>query len=65
MDDLRADEIVALVSQVQEERDELAEMVDEVADSLLDRAPDGMTVAYLKPDLLRRVRRFSSRRRGH
>lgn len=64
MDHLDADEIVALASQIQTERDELAEMVDGVADSVLDPAPDGMTVAYLEPDLLRRIRSFAGRRLG-
>jgi hypothetical protein len=52
-----AAEIVAAAHRVVAERDDLLELLARVSDAVLDKAPDGMSVAYLPVDLLDEIRR--------
>ena len=54
---LTAEELVALARRIQHERDELLGLLRGVLDSVLDRAPDGMTVAYLPEPVLSEIKR--------
>lgn len=47
-----ANDVVALVQALQDERNELLELLAGVADSVAGKAPDGAAVAYLSADLL-------------
>lgn len=54
--DLTNDEIVLLVRLIQAERDDLRDLLVRVTDSVQDKAPDGMSIAYLDRALLTRIR---------
>lgn len=57
MAQLTADELVNLARRLQQERNELHELLTSVMDSVLDRAPDGLTVAYLSERVVSEIKR--------
>ena len=52
-----AAEIAAAAQRVVNERNELREILRRVNHAVLDKAPDGMSVAYLPVELLDEIRR--------
>jgi hypothetical protein len=54
---LSAEELVEAVSSLQAERNELFALLQDVAGSVLDPAPHGLCVAYLKAATLDEIRR--------
>lgn len=50
------EQIVAAAVLVVNERNELRELLAQVNDAVLDKAPGGMSVAYLPADLLAEIR---------
>lgn len=57
MDDYTQDEIIEQVYLMQSDRDHMRELLQQVCGAVLDRAPDGVTVAYLDRCLLTEIRR--------
>lgn len=53
---LSAPELVAAVRGIQADRDHLLHLIGQVADAVLDKAQDGMSVAYLPAELLAEIR---------
>lgn len=53
---LTADELAEAVTNLQHERDELFALLQDVADGVLDKAPDGMSVAYISATTLADIR---------
>lgn len=51
-----ADQLAWAAYRLAEDRDRLLNMLSRVSDSVLDQAPDGMSVAYLPAELLAEIR---------
>lgn len=49
-------QIVGAIRAIQHERDQLARLLRRVEAAVLDKAPDGMSVAYLPAELLAEIR---------